>query len=290
MRASTAENLPARGTYRGTDRPARSGGYLLRFLAFILLFVLLTLGTRYLLLSLLERLPMLLGGDDPTVPNAETVGESDRRPHRIVVVDAGHGGEDGGTSAADGTVEKDLNLSTALFLADLLRASGVEVILTRETDRLLYDPLSDYRGKKKMLDQRERLRITETAASEHPDAEVLFVSIHMNSYPSEAVRGLQVWYSKNNAASRALAESVRVTNTELLQPDNTKEVKAAGTNIFLLDRLGVPAVLIECGFLSCPAEAELLKEEEYRRKVAFTILTAILNYETPEAVTGEEAR
>ena len=248
-------------------------GFLIGFLVFILIFALITVGLRGLVLSLLERLPVLFSGEGGT--ELPSVGAENGTPHRIVVLDAGHGGEDGGTSAADGTKEKDLNLSTALLLADLLRAGGIEVVLTRDSDRLLYDPLSDYRGRKKLLDQRERLRIATETAEAHPDAEVLFVSIHMNSYPSESVRGLQVWYSRNNAASGALAKSIRDSAETLLQPENKKEIKAAGDSIFLLDRITEPAVLVECGFLSTPAECERLCDPVYQQKLALVLFDAI---------------
>lgn len=247
--------------------------FLLKFILFVLIFALVTGGVHYAFLYFLAK---ARGGADASDPTG-VIGTGNNAPRRIVVLDAGHCGEDGGTSAADGTVEKDLNLSVTLLLADHLRACGVEVILTRDTDRLLYDPLSDYKGRKKLLDQRARLDITNTAAAENEDAEVLFVSIHMNSYPSESVRGLQVWYSPNNASSLRLADAIQKNAEELLGSAHERRPKAAGTNIFLLDRLNVPAVLVECGFLSCPAEAALLNDENYRRALAFTICTAILN-------------
>lgn len=244
--------------------------FLLKFLLFVLIFVLVTA----LIGSLFSS---MLGSDSSFAASAlGTVGSM----NRIVVLDAGHGGEDGGASSADGTLEKDLNLAVTLLLADNLRAAGIEVILTRETDRMLYDPTSDYVGRKKMLDLKERLEIARKTATEHQDAEVLFISIHMNAYPSESVRGLQVWYSANNSASLALAESIQSNVRTLVQSENDRKVKKAGTNIYLLDRLDIPAILIECGFLSTPEEAALLETEEYRRELMFAIFTAILNYES----------
>ena len=256
-------------------RSRASGGIVIRFLIFILIFALITLGSRCFFQLLLDRIPVLFS--DVSVTDSE---QNDALPKRIVILDAGHGGEDGGTSASDGTLEKDLNLSMAFLLAEYLRAGGVTVILTRDSDRLLYDVNSDYAGKKKLLDQRARLLIAETAATEHPEAEVLFVSIHMNSYPKSTVRGFQVWYSDNHADSVRLANAVQASSG--LFSENTKGVKHDGGHIFLLDRLEIPAILIECGFLSCPEEAMLLKSEEYRQKMAFSVFTAIMNYGASE--------
>ena len=263
--------------------PHKDGSFvfLLKFLAFILCFVLVTA----LLAGTLTR--FLRRRQNGISVLSESV---DTAPSRLVVVlDAGHGGEDGGTSSKDGTAEKNLNLSVALLLADHLRAGGIKVVLTRDTDRLLYDPACDYKGRKKMLDQRARLEITEKAVAENPKSEVLFVSIHMNSYPSEAVRGLQVWYSSGNPNSAVLAHAVRQSAAALLGEDASRASKAAGSHIFLLHRLSTPAILIECGFLSCPAEAELLKTEKYRRDLAFTIFAAILNYSFSDTGSGGSA-
>ena len=108
-----------------------------------------------------------------------------------IVIDAGHGGEDGGALGGD-VIEKDLNFSIALDLADMLRVAGFDVVLTREDDRLLYDPMSDYKGRKKQLDLAARLRIGESFE------DAIFVSIHMNSFPDSKYRGLQVYFSSNN--------------------------------------------------------------------------------------------
>lgn len=190
-----------------------------------------------------------------------------------VILDAGHGGEDGGAMSADGLVEKDVNLAVALLLRDMLVANGIRVVLTRETDTLLYDKNADYEGQKKALDAAERLRIAE----ETPDC--IFVSIHMNTYPLSSCHGLQVWYSPNNPVSRTLADCVQSTAKSVLQPDNDRHVSATGSGIYLMHRLTVPAILVECGFLSNPDEAALLATEEYRQQLAFTIFCGILAFE-----------
>ena len=186
-----------------------------------------------------------------------------------VILDAGHGGEDGGASSASGALEKDINLAITMSLRDLLVASGVRVVLTRSEDILLYDKSVDYHGRKKALDLAARRKIAE----ETPYA--IFVSIHMNAFPQTQYKGLQVWYSKNDPCSLTLAQSVQQLASEQLQPENDRRVKAATSSIYLLHHLRCPAILVECGFLSNPEEASLLATEEYQNKLAFLLFLAI---------------
>ncbi len=186
-----------------------------------------------------------------------------------VVLDAGHGGEDGGASSASGALEKEINLAITTSLRDLLVASGVRVVLTRSEDVLLYDKTVDYHGRKKALDLAARRKIAE----ETPNA--IFVSIHMNAFPQTQYKGLQVWYSKYDPSSLTLAQSVQRLASEQLQPENNRRVKAATSSIYLLHHLTCPAILVECGFLSNPEEASLLATEEYQNKLAFLLFLAI---------------
>ena len=189
---------------------------------------------------------------------------------KTVILDAGHGGEDGGASSADGLLEKDLNLALALSMRDILVANGINVVLTRETDTLLYDRNVNFQGRKKMLDMAARLKI----AQDSPDA--VFVSLHMNTYPHPSCQGVQVWYSENNDASNKLAKAIHVATQDLLQPENDRPIKRSGSSIYLLRKLECPAVLVECGFLSSPEEAALLASESYRQQLALTLCMGIL--------------
>ena len=188
-----------------------------------------------------------------------------------IVLDAGHGGEDGGCEG-NGLVEKDLNLDITLRLASLLREQGVNVVLTRDTDILLYDINSDYQGKKKAQDVRKRLEISQN--QENP----VLVSIHMNYFAQTQYSGLQVWYSKNNVLSKTLANLIQSNIKNQLQPNNKRVTKGATSSIFLLHNASFPAVLIECGFLSNPDEAHALGDENYRQKLANTIFKSIMTY------------
>lgn len=190
------------------------------------------------------------------------------------VIDAGHGGEDAGAVAEDGTLEKDLNLSLAKALYALLVLNGNNAVMTRETDTLLYDyydDLEDYSGVKKLYDLKNRLKIAENAPSS------VYVGIHMNKFSVPKYSGLQVYYSTKCDESRFLAERIRETVKSSVQPTNERTTKPADNSIYILSNISVPAVLIECGFLSNEAELANLKSEEYRASLALCVFSALLD-------------
>ncbi len=195
------------------------------------------------------------------------------RERVTVVIDAGHGGRDGGASSDDGLLEKELNLYVAKKVAALLSLAEVDVVMTRESDVLL---AADDSPHKKLDDLNARLRI----GSESDNS--IFVSIHMNKFPVKKYSGLQVYYSKNNENSKLLAENIREKSISLIDADNTRQTKAATSAIYILHHIKNPAVLIECGFLSNDKEAALLATEEYRDKLAAMITLSILDYLSPE--------
>ena len=197
---------------------------------------------------------------------------ADFSKYSTVIIDAGHGGEDGGASSAAGLVEKDVNLEIAKILADMLVSNGIDVIMTRDDDRLLYDRNTNYQGRKKKLDLAARLAIADSTEN------AIFVSIHMNSFTDSHYSGLQVWYSPNNSDSSLLAELIQAENREKLQPYNTRKTKAATSAINILHNAKCPAVLVECGFLSNPDEASLFETHEYRQKVAFMLFCSITEF------------
>ncbi|MGM9642733.1 MAG: N-acetylmuramoyl-L-alanine amidase [Eubacteriales bacterium] len=191
---------------------------------------------------------------------------------KTIVVDPGHGGEDCGAIGINGVLEKDINLLISENLCELLKFAGYEVIPTRTEDILLYDRNVDYEGRKKVLDLAARRKIAEDA---DPD---IFVGIHMNSFPQARYSGLTVYYSKNNTLSFRAADALRKDVVAQLQPTNERELKAAGSNIFLLDRLSCPAVLIECGFLSNENECELLCTDTYKQKLSYVFYSSLATF------------
>lgn len=191
---------------------------------------------------------------------------------KLIVIDAGHGGEDGGTVGANGILEKELNLDMAIALETYLKFAGFEVVQTRTEDILLYDRNADFKGRKKMLDLAARYKIGEELM---PD---LFVSIHMNAFPDSRYSGLTVYYSPNDPRSYDAAARIRSDVIGKLQPDNKRELKKAGSNIYLLDRLRCPSVLIECGFLSNESECAKLSTDGYRHKLSLVIFSSISSF------------
>ena len=200
------------------------------------------------------------------------VAEVEEKVKLSVIVDAGHGGRDGGALGANGAVEKDLNLSVARSLRDILLLCDVEVVMTRNGDSLVCDENDpSLKGRLKTTDLNNRLKISR----ENPKS--VFVSIHMNKYPIEKYSGLQVYYSPNNECSSILAKDIQDKVAEILQPNNNRKIKKAGSNIFLLNRITSPAVLIECGFLSNENESEKLYLNEYRTKLAMIFAECIVS-------------
>ena len=191
------------------------------------------------------------------------------------VIDPGHGGEDAGAVATDGTLEKDLNLDIAVLLYTILDLNGNEVVLTRNEDTLLYDrfdDLDDYTGQKKVYDLKNRLKIAEEKENS------IYVGIHMNKFSQEKYSGLQVYYSPNNPLSYHIASSIKGTVKSHVQPQNNREIKRATSSIFILDRAQIPSVLVECGFLSNEAELASLKSAEYQRALALNLFASVVSY------------
>ena len=197
-----------------------------------------------------------------------------------VILDAGHGGEDGGAVGVSGVLEKELNLDVACRLATLLSEAGVKVILTRKDDRMLYREGENIPGKRKYYDLKNRIAYAEQ------DPGALFISIHMNSFSDARYAGLQVWCAETEG-SRALAESVAGEVKARLQPNNRRRVKTADGKLFLLSRAPGRAILVECGFLSNREECEMLSTEDYRRELSFAIFCGIMRY--LEENCGEDA-
>lgn len=189
-----------------------------------------------------------------------------------VVLDAGHGGEDGGTSGKNGALEKDLNLAICMKIGKELTFQGINVLYTRTEDVLLYDKNSNYTNRKKSLDLAARVKIAQNTPN------CIFISIHMNAFPDSKYSGLQTYYSKNNMQSKYIATQIQSAVKKELQPQNNRKIVKASSNIYVLDRLECPAVLIECGFLSNYEESRLLSTEIYQNQISKIISSEIKKY------------
>lgn len=188
-----------------------------------------------------------------------------------VIIDAGHGGEDGGAEV-DGVLEKDINLSIAGKLADTLRLCGCQVKEIRDTDISVYDNNAQTIREKKVSDLQKRVEIV------NENENNILVSVHQNKFDNSTYSGTQVFYSVNNDNSAILAEAVRSSVISLLQNDNTRELKKAGSDIYLLDNANVPAIIVECGFLSNSEERTKLLDGNYQSEMAYSIAMGVLEY------------
>lgn len=191
---------------------------------------------------------------------------------RTVIVDAGHGGADGGTTGSDGSVEKEINLQIAQKLNRLLCLYGFNVIMTRENDDSIHSDDSATLRQKKISDIHNRMKII----NENPDA--IFVSIHQNHFADMSVHGTQVFYSKNNPMSRILAQKIQDSVAQNIQPDNMRQIKKSGTEIYLLYNSKSPSIMVECGFMSNKNDLSLLLDDDYQKKIALSIADGILNF------------
>lgn len=190
----------------------------------------------------------------------------------IIVLDAGHGGIDGGCSSADGVPEKGINLNILLTLRDMFRLYGYEVEVTRDTDRSIHDDGVEGIANQKSSDMDNRLEIF----NKHDNA--ICISIHQNQYTDPKYSGGQIFYSNTNSQSKYIAQAIQDKFREYIQPENDREIKQCGKELFLCYYSKNPTVMAECGFLSNPDEANLLKTEDYQNKVAFSIFAAVNEY------------
>lgn len=190
---------------------------------------------------------------------------------KTVILDAGHGGFDGGAVASDGTVEKDINLNITLMIAKFLKQNGFTVIMTRENDVSTDDVETDKIATRKKSDLKNRLDLMD----DYKDA--VFVSVHLNKFTTSAASGSQVFYSKSEK-SKLLGECIQKSIVSHIQPENTRVNKQATSSTYLLYNATIPTVLVECGFLSNKAELEKLKTKDYQNEMAFCIYCGILEY------------
>lgn len=190
------------------------------------------------------------------------------KSRQIIVIDPGHGGPDNGATGINGANEKDINLCVSKMVGEILSVMDFDVKYTRTED--ISPGNTDKFIKRTDLSYRVKL----ARGFDDP----IFLSIHMNKFGIEKYSGAQTFFSKNNPSSEILAIKLQRAIRQLIQPDNNREVKKAGSSIFILDRLEIPAVLCECGFLSNSREAELLTQPQYQKKLAFSIAMGVVDY------------
>lgn len=186
-----------------------------------------------------------------------------------VILDAGHGGEDGGAVGVNGAMEKDINLLITLLVREKLEKAGIPVQMIRETDTAVGNTSLSTVAERKRSDIQYRAEIVNQTEN------CILVSIHQNFFEQSQYSGAQMFYSQNHADSSVLAESIRSCIVTDIQPDNKRENKPA-EGIYLLSHVNVPAVIVECGFLSNPEEAAQLTDPEYQEHMAAAIAEGII--------------
>lgn len=192
-----------------------------------------------------------------------------RLPQRQLILDAGHGGEDGGAVSITGVAESTINLAIVRKLDHLLGFCGVAPILLREEDISLHDPSAATLREKKVSDLHNRVAVIE----ETPSA--LVVSIHQNSFPNPAYHGSQVFY-REEGESKALADLVQESLRLGLDPSNKRVAAQIPDTVYLMKHITCPAILVECGFLTNQGEEAKLRSGEYQAQIALCIASAVL--------------
>jgi N-acetylmuramoyl-L-alanine amidase len=195
----------------------------------------------------------------------------------IIVLDPGHGGVDGGAVAKNGVVEKDVTLPISFYLRDFLQEAGALVIMTREHDTDLAEGSFHNLAQRKRDDLRKRVQLVKDSQAD------LLVSIHTNAYPGEKWRGAQTFYHPAYKESETLAQFIQDEIVKKLE--NTDRLAKKIDNIYLLENIEVPGVIVEVGFLSNPEEANLLKTDDYQRKMAQAIYQGILRFYSGEKLS-----
>jgi len=195
-------------------------------------------------------------------------GRQVERQKDCIVLDVGHGGFDSGKIGVNGELEKDINLQIALKLKKVLEDNGISVVMTREDDQGLYD---ENASNKKAQDLQRRCDMI------NDEKPLMTISIHQNSYTSPEIRGAQVFYYTTSSESQKLAETIQKTLIEQVDPENHREAKA-NDSYYLLKKTDSVIVIVECGFLSNPQEAEKLADEEYQQKMADAICIGVSQY------------
>lgn len=193
-------------------------------------------------------------------------------PAQTLVIDAGHGGEDGGAVSANGTVESHINLAIAQRMSAILNLYGVRHVLLREEDRSLHDEHAQTLREKKVSDLHNRVRQIEH--TEH----AVCISIHQNIYQSARYHGAHVFYGLH-PESLAFAEHTQEVLRTALDPSNERVPAQIPSSVYLMNHITCPAILVECGFLSNPEEEALLCTEAYQTKLALCLASAYLTQE-----------
>lgn len=218
----------------------------------------------YILLFACALLLPILGNHAVTVLSENTT------VYPCVIIDAGHGGVDGGAVSCTGVSESQINLEISLRLNDLFHLLGIQTVMIRDVDKSVYTE-GETIAAKKVSDIKERVRIANTT----PKA--IYLSIHQNHFSDPQYRGAQVFYNAQEG-SRELAEYMQGTMRKYLDADNKRQCKKT-SGIYLMEHINCPGILIECGFLSNPGEEAKLRNSCYQKKLCCVISSVTAQYQ-----------
>ena len=198
--------------------------------------------------------------------------ESSEYKDQLFILDAGHGGEDGGAVAYDGTLEKNLNLSVCKNISLYFDVFGIDYVIIRDGDYSVGDTSLETIRKRKASDIYKRYEIINSYDN------ALLLSIHQNMFSVEKYNGTQVFYDGKFRESEELSEILQFTVRNSLQPDNNRKIKKSDKSIYLLYEAQRPSVMVECGFMSNMNELERLKSAEYQSQLSYFITKGIIHY------------
>jgi len=227
-----------------------------KYLTLLPVYVLLLIG--FLLLS--------IWGSNAVTVLSENAPVMDRK---TVIIDAGHGGVDGGATSCTGVLESNFNLEIALRLRDFMELLGIQTVMIRETDCSVYTQGQTI-AQKKVSDLKERVRIVNSAEN------ATLVSIHQNLFPDAKYSGAQVFYAPTEG-SQIFAKKMQSAFINSVNPDSHRQAKSAD-GIYLMQHINCPGILIECGFLSNPMEEYLLRDASYQKKLCAVIACTVSSH------------
>ncbi len=194
---------------------------------------------------------------------------SSARP--IVIIDPGHGGEDGGAVSVTGAKESEINLQISQKLEQLMALCGVPTVLTRNSEQLDYPEAAQTIHDKKVADQKARIQLINSYQN------ATLISIHQNMYTTSQPSGAQVFYTAMDG-SQNLADTIQANFSSYLGTENNRTAKQISDNIYLMKHVTCPAVLVECGFLSNYREEELLRSDNYQLKLVSIITLSYIEF------------
>lgn len=242
--------------------------YIKKRIVFVIFFVCLSI-CSYVIIDVIERSNKIITTNALPITN------------KTVIIDAGHGSPDEGAIGFNGTTEAAINLEIALKLQKLVEQSGAKVILTRSDENGIYSNKPNSIRNLKISDIKNRVDIGNNSNAD------IFVSIHLNKFPaSQSYNGWQTFYQNKSEKSKYLASLIQANLNKNIEKKNNRKIMPI-SNIYIMDNVKIPAVIVECGFLSNPSECEELRTESYQNKIIWGIYLGLQEYFANEGEKNE---